>query len=108
MSHLQQLRTTPPYDEPWKVATLVNRILGGSINSVGSVTLTNNVTSTLLSDNNLQQGRRVFLFPTTAHAAAVTGLWADPASVPTQGGRITLNHAAAAQADLNFDYLIVG
>lgn len=108
MSHLQQLRTTPPYDEPWKVATLVNRILGGSLNSVGSVTLTDNGTSTVLSDNNLKQGRRLLLFPTTAHAASVTGLWADPASVPAQGGSITLNHGALPQADLNFDYLIVG
>lgn len=108
MSHLQQLRTTPPYDDPWKVATLVNRILGGSLNSVGSVTLTDSGTSTVLSDNNLKQGRRLFLFPTTAHAASVTGLWADPASVPAQGGSITLNHGALPQADLNFDYLIVG
>ena len=108
MSQLQQLRTTPPYDEPWKVATLVNRILGGSLNSVGSVTLTNDGTSTVLSDNQLRQDRRLFLFPTTAHAATVTGLWADPTSVPAQGGSITLNHGAVAQADLNFDYLIVG
>lgn len=108
MSHLQQLRTTPPYDEPWKVATLVNRILGGSLNSVGSVTLTDNGTTTLLSDNNLRQGRRVFLFPTTAHAAGVSGLWADPASVPANGGSITLMHPAVVAADLNFDYLIVG
>lgn len=108
MSHLQQLRTTPPYDEPWKVATLVNRILGGNLNSVGSVTLTDNGTTTVLSDNNLQQGRRLFLFPTTAHAASVSGLWADPTSVPAAGGSITLTHAAVPAMDLNFDYLIIG
>lgn len=108
MSHLQQLRTTPPYDEAWKVATLINRISNGSLNSVGSVTLTNNGTSTVLSDNQLRRGRRLFLFPTTAHAATVAGLWTDPASVPAQGGSITLNHGAVAQADLNFDYLVVG
>lgn len=108
MSRLQQLRTTPPYDEAWKVATLINRILNGSLNSVGAVTLTNNGTSTVLSDNKLRQGRRVFLFPTTAHAAAVTGLWADPTSVPAQGGSITLTHGAVTASDLNFDYLIVG
>ena len=85
MSHLQQLRTTPPYDEPWKVATLVNRILGGNLNSVGSVTLTNNGTTTVLSDNNLRRGRKLLLFPTTAHAASVNGLWADPMSVPVNG-----------------------
>ena len=90
------------------MATLVNRILGGSLNSVGSVTLTNNGTTSVLSDNKLRQGRRVFLFPTTAHAATITGLWADPASVPAQGGSITLTHGAVTASDLNFDYLIVG
>ena len=108
MSRLQQLRTTPPYDEAWKAATLINRIINGSLNSVGSVTLTDNGTSTVLSDNNLRQGRRLFLFPTTAHAASVNGLWADPTSVPAEGGSISLTHAAVAAADLNFDYLIVG
>jgi hypothetical protein len=108
MSHLQQLRTTPPYDEPWKVATLINRIVNGSLNSVGSVTLTNNGNTTVLSDNKLRQGRRLFLFPTTAHAASVSGLWADPTSVPAEGGSIMLTHAAVAAADLTYDYLIVG
>ena len=108
MSHLQQLRTTPPYDEAWKVATLINRLVNGSVNSAGSVRLTDNGTTTVLSDNNLRRGRRLFLFPTTAHAASVTGLWADPASVPANGGSITLTHAAVAAADLDFDYLIAG
>ena len=75
---------------------------------MGSVTLTNNGTTSVLSDNKLRQGRRVFLFPTTAHAATITGLWADPASVPAQGGSITLTHGAVTASDLNFDYLIVG
>jgi hypothetical protein len=107
MSHLQQLRTTPPYDEPWKVATLVNRILGGRLNSLGSVTLTQNATTTSLSDTNISQGARLFFTATTADAATVTGLWYDPASVPAQGGQIALHHAAVNAADLDFDYLIL-
>ena len=106
MSQLQQLRTTPPYDEPWKIATLVNRLVSGRINSLGSVTLTNNGTSTTLSDNNIKQGSKLFFTPTTAHAAAVSGLWYDPASIPENGGTVTLHHNAVAQADLSFDYLI--
>lgn len=107
MSRLQQLRTTPPYDEPWKVATLVNRILGGNLNSVGSVTLTKNGATTVLSDNRIRQGSRLFFTPTTAHAATVTGLWYDPTTVPADGGVITLTHGSVNQADLIFDYLIV-
>lgn len=108
MSELQQLRTTPPYDEPWKVATLVNLIGNGRLNSVGSVTLTRNGTTTTLSDNHIRPGSRLFFMPTSADAAMVTGLWYDPASVPVNGGTVTLNHSAVNQADLDFDYLIIG
>lgn len=107
MSKLPPLRTTPPYDPTAKMVTLINRLLVGSLNSLGSVTLTDNGTTTTLMDNHLTRGCKVFLFPTTAHAAAVTGLWADPASVPAGGGSITLMHSTVAAADLNFDYLIV-
>lgn len=64
------------------MVTLINRLLVGSLNSLGSVTLTDNGTTTTLSDNHLTRGCKVFLFPTTAHAALVTGLWAGPTSVP--------------------------
>jgi len=107
MSRLPALRTTPPYDPTAKMVTLINRLLVGSLNSLGSVTLTDNGTTTTLSDNHLTRGCKVFLFPTTAHAATVTGLWADPTSVPARGGNITLTHSAVAASDLSFDYLIV-
>ncbi len=107
MSQLQQLRTAPPYDEGWKVATLVNMLAGGHINSVGQVTLAQNAASTVLSDNNIRRGSKLLLMPITAHAATVTGLWYDPASIPVDGGTLTLNHGAVNQADLTFDYLIV-
>lgn len=86
---------------------IVNQIITGHINTVGSVTLTNGGTTTTLMDNAIKRGCRVFLFPTTAHAATVTGIWTDPTSVPATGGEITINHSSVAQADLNFDYLVV-
>ena len=107
MSKLQQLRTTPPYDEPWKVATLVNLLANGRLNSVGSVTLTQNGNSTLLSDNNIRPGARLFFTPTTAHAASVSGLWYDPSTVPDGGGSVMLRHSAVNQADLDLDYVIL-
>lgn len=106
MSKLQQLRTTPPYDEPWKVATLVNLLTAGKTNSVGQVTLAAGQPATTLSDNNIRPGSKLFFTPITAHAAGVTGLWYDPASVPETGGKVTLNHPAVAQADQTFDYVI--
>jgi hypothetical protein len=103
MSDLQQLRTTPPYDEPWKVAALVNLLTGGRVNSVGSVTLARNHGSTTLNDNNIRLGSKLFFTPTTAHAAQVTGLWYAPAAAP---GSVTLGHSAVDQPDLDFDYVI--
>jgi hypothetical protein len=106
VSKLQQLRTTPPYDEPWKVATLVNLLVSGKTNSLGQVTLAPGGTSTILQDNNIRPGSKLFLTPITAHAASVTGLWYDPSSVPENGGAVTLKHSAVSQADLTFDYVI--
>ncbi|HEY3645494.1 MAG TPA: hypothetical protein VGM16_09160 [Gammaproteobacteria bacterium] len=107
MSKLQQLKTTPPYDEPWKVATLVNLLATGKSNSLGQVTLSPSATSTVLKDNNIRPGSKLFFTPITAHAASVTGLWYDPSSVPELGGAVTLQHAAVSQADLSFDYMIL-
>ena len=107
MSKLQQLRTTPPYDEPWKVATLVNLLAEGKSNSLGRLTLTQNGTSTLLTDNHIRPGSKLFFTPVTSHAASVTGLWCDPSTVPELGGAITLGHSAVNQADLTFDYVVL-
>ena len=107
MSQLQQLRTTPPYDEPWKAATLINLLANGLSNSVGNVTLTQNANSTLLSDNNIRPGSRLFFTPTTAHAAMVSGFWYDPTTVPDGGGSVMLRHSAVNQADLDLDYVIL-
>jgi hypothetical protein len=108
MSDLQQLRTTPPYDEPWKQATLINKLVGGRINSVGTVTLTNGGTQTLLSDNHIQGTSLLFFQARTANAAAVAAsLWYDAGSIPAGGGTVTLNHASSAHGDLSFGYLVL-
>jgi hypothetical protein len=72
---------------------------------VGTVTLTQNGTSTVLSDNNYRVGSRVLLTPTTADAASVTNLYIPHSAT---AGQATINHSAVNQADLTFDYFIVG
>jgi hypothetical protein len=79
----------------------------GSLNSIGRVTLSDGGNATTLLDNNITRGCKVFLSPTTADAATVTDLWADPTSIPAIGGSIRLSHAAVAKPDLTFDYLVV-
>jgi|GEM_PF-4898892 len=81
--------------------------MAGNLNSVGSVRLTQNAGSTQLNDNNIRQGSRLFFTPTTAHAATVSGLWYDPATVPDGGGSVMLRHSAVNQADLDLDYVIL-
>ncbi len=85
----------------------MNLLAGGRLNSVGSVRLTQNGSSTLLNDNNIRPGARLFFTPTTAHAATVTGLWYDPTTVPDEGGSVVLRHSAVNQADLDLDYVIL-
>lgn len=107
MSKLQSVNAQAPYSAPHLIATLLNKLISGHLNSVGSVTLTQNGTSTVLSDGNIKGTSKIFLTPKTAHAATVTGLWYDPTTVPMNGGKITLTHSAVNQADLTFDYVVL-
>ena len=104
LTHMEPKNWMEPLNQ---LIAIVNQIITGHLNSVGSVTLANGLTSTTLMDNSIRRGCRVLLFPTTAHASTVTGIWTDPTSVPAGGGQITINHSAVGQADLNFDYLVV-
>lgn len=109
MSTLESLTQVPP-SSPDKVIRVVNALKEGQINSCGSVTLVNGATQTTLYDNHLNPNCRLFLFPTTAHAASVTSIWADKTTIPKTNvgttGSITINHSSVAQADLTFDYVI--
>jgi hypothetical protein len=92
------------------IINAINAIMNGASNSIGTVTLTNNGTTTTLQNNLITSQSVIFLAPQTAHASTVTGIWCDPTSVPVSGsilgGQITINHSAVAQADLTFGYEI--
>ena len=108
MSALQPLKINPPYDPVFIVATLINKIISGHLNSVGTVTLTNGGTSTVLSDTAIKPTSKVFLRATSANAATVTGLWVDKSTITVpNGGKVTLKHSSVAAADLTFDYVVL-
>lgn len=70
----------------------------------GSVTLTENVTSTTVSDPGIPKGGLMFLFPQTSNAAgAVATTYAAPASA---AGLITITHANAATTDRTFSWVV--
>lgn len=104
------LRITPPA-LLHEICNAVNQLLNGGSNSIGTIKLTNNGTTTTLYNNLITSTSVLFFWPQTANAAAVaSSLWYDPTSVPVNGtvlgGQITLNHSAAAHADLTFGYEI--
>lgn len=89
------------------IITYINKLLDGCMNPVGTVTLTNGTTSTVLSDNHIKRGSIVGLdMPQTADASAVTGIWLDPASIPAMGGQITIHHSLIAVGDATFGYKV--
>lgn len=105
---LNLLSVTPPAPMAW-VINAINQLLNGGSNAVGTVTLTNNGTTTTLYNNLITGNSKLFFWAQTANAAAVSAsLWYDPTSVVLQtnqqGGSITLNHSASAHADLTFGY----
>lgn len=88
------------------IITHINRLVDGCINGIGTVTLTNGATTTVLTDGRISRVSVVGLFPQTADAAAVTGLWTDPTSVPATGGQITIHHSNPGATDATFGYTV--
>lgn len=92
------------------IITHLNRVVDGCINGVGTVTLTNGATSTVLYDGRISRVSRVKLQAETADAAAVAltspGVWPDPTTVPATGGSITIHHPNPGANDATFGYTI--
>lgn len=92
----------------WRQAALtINNLLVGKINSVGSVTLTANQTTTVVSDPLATINSFIEFMPTTANAAsekAAGGMY-----VSSQGNKtFTVTHANAATVDRTFRYVVLG
>lgn len=91
-----------------KAANLVNQLMKGASNTVGTVTLASGgATQTTLKDANITANCSLWFTATTAHAGAITGFWADPTSIVTgESAAITLNHSANSTTDATFWYEI--
>ena len=86
-----------------QVSEVVNNAMSGKINNSGIVTLTNGVTSTTLTDERLGYDSCIFLSPTTANASVM-----NPYISAKANGSCTISHTASSNADLIFDYIIIG
>jgi hypothetical protein len=88
-----------------QLSTTVNEMLKGRANNVGEVTLTENVTTTTISDIRIRQTMTAVLIPRTANAAAaMTNVYISAVA----DGSITLTHANTATTDRTFDYILHG
>lgn len=88
-----------------KFALALQQLAAGRSNATGRVTLTPNATSTTVSAINCAAGSAVFLFQTSANAAA--------ALATTYVGAVanrsfTLIHASSAQTDRTFFFVCLG
>ena len=89
--------------------TAINQLAKGRSNAVDTVTLTPGVTTTLYTGPvDVNENAGVFLFPTTASAAAA--LSTTYASISRIGGvnTVTITHANAGTTDRTFAIAILG
>ena len=83
----------------------IRDLFAGRSNAVGTVTLTANAASTVVTAINCGAGSRVFLMPTTANAAAIVA--ATYVSSVGQG-TFTITHTNNANADKTFFWAAFG
>jgi hypothetical protein len=95
--------------DPKKIVMSLQQLGAGRSNATGAVTLTVNVATTTVVDNNCAAGSAILMMPTTANAATEVGngtMYIATATVLNKSFVIT--HANAATTGRTFRYAIVG
>lgn len=104
--------------DPQRIVDAIIQLTQGRQNSVGTVTLTANQATTVVTKSapvgsitdaaaNCSPGARIFLFPQTANAAAALATtFISTANIILR--QFTINHANNAQTDRTFSFLIIG
>ncbi len=112
MSFLQAPEYMPDLKE-WcrRIARVVNQTMQGKTNNTGSVTLTANSATTVVTEAPNRVGEETFIsfMPTTANAATEFGagtIYVSTRSVANN--TFTITHANNAQADRTFYYVLIG
>lgn len=97
----------PQEKDPRRIVQGVRELFQGRSNAVGSVTLTENTTTTTVDFLNVGPDSKVFLMPTTANAAIEFGGGSLHVS-SVASGSFVLTHANAASTDRTFFYVCLG
>ena len=85
-----------------RIANSVNSLGDGRSNAVGSVTLAESTTTTVVTDPRVGTDSVISLMPTTANAAA------EAPHIAVDAGTFTITHANAATTDRTFSYAVQG
>lgn len=89
------------------LANVINENADGRTDNFGSITLTENQTTTTVNDRRIGQDSGVALTPQTANAAAaLTNTYVS--SKDPRAGTFTLTHNNEASTDRTFVYIITG
>ena len=91
--------------DPAKFALAIQQLFAGRSDAAGTVTLAPGATSTVVTARNCAPGSKVFLFATTANAAAALAT-TYASAVGTKA--FTLAHANNAQVDRTFFFVCIG
>lgn len=97
------INLAPEEKNIWRVVAAVIQLMQGRCNSVGTVTLRANQTTTVVAAPNCGKGSKVFLFPQTLNAAAaLSTTYIQAADVLSKS--FTVTHASAPSTDRTFSF----
>ncbi len=99
------LYLSPAEADPLKQNAAIRQLIEGRSNAVGSVTLTAGTTSTVVTAPTCGPQSAVFLFPTTANAAAIV---ASTYVGTVAAGTFTVTHPNDADTDKTFFWACFG
>jgi hypothetical protein len=101
------LNLNPAETKPQTIVAAIRALAAGGSNAVGICTLLHGSGTTVVQSQCCSPTSSVFLFPTTADAAAeVTTTYVDPANVI--GGQFTISHANNSKTDRTFYFVTIG
>lgn len=99
-------RRLPPFGGDQRaVAEVVNGIMDGKTNNIGTVTLAQSATTTTLTDARIGIDSVILFTPTASNAAQEMNHLFISAQT---AGSATITHRNTGHADLTFQYIIVG
>ena len=101
------LQAAPVGASPERMRIILNEVLRGRNNAVGTVTLTASAATTTVTNNLMAPDMGVWFVPTTANASAEIGAGTMYLSTRDTGSFV-ITHANNAQTDRTFVYVVLG